>query len=738
MVKFCNFVVEKRKIILIVFLILAIAGAIMMNFVSINYDMSEYLPKDSASYKSMEVMYKEFGENGALSVMVSNVNLSNALKIKKEISQIKNIEEVLWLDTALLSAKNDIFPNMTDDEFISFVLNLLENPSVSLPPEISPIVDTFFKDNKALFQVTFVGSAYDKTTIAAIDEIKNLEHKINITGPSASPYEMQKSLNKELLIALITIAPLLLLLLFLATSSYFDPIVYICVIGISVLLNMGTNLFLGSVSYLTNSIAALLQVAVSMDYSIFLMHNYKEQRKNGFTPVESAKRALKKSLSPISASSMTTIAGFVALMFMRYTLGLDIGLVLAKGIVLSLITTFLFMPGFLVLTDKLIYKGEHKSIFSIFKFRKPKATLKPKTSNNENIIAKPLFKDKFSSALIKSRFILPVIFIALIIPSFIAQSNNTFLYGELASAGGEGSPILIDRTEVENTFGSQNNVVVLLNKTHMDKELSLSNKLSKLEKVSSVQSYSLITSLSGGIVPDFMEKQFISENYTRIILVIDTDEESDVAFAVVDNIRNTIDEVITDGYYLMGSSVSTQELKLINQADYTLATTLALIFIMIILIINTKSLVLPLLLALVIQSSIWINLAIPFLLGQPLVFLGYLIVSCFQMGCTIDYGILLSSNYTEFRKSFNKVEAAKKAFLASFGSIALSASILMLVGFVMGIVGSTPATSMIGLFLGTGTLVSFILMTFILPMLLVLFDKPISLTTLKLNKKYKK
>lgn len=789
MQKLCNFIVDKRKIFFVVFLVLSVVCAGLTTLVKVNYNLSDYLPDDSETKVAMEVLYDEFGDNGTLTVMASDLSLKESLEFKNQIAGVENVESVLWLDTALgeyLTQYKTIIgimwpqtKDMDEEQMLDFMLGLLDSDSESaedgepsIPAAIRPMmeqmVEPFYKDGKALFQVTFTGTAYDESTVAAIDRIKGLGVETNLGGASASSYAMQKALIKELLLAAAIIIPLLLLLLLLlfgATSSYFDPVIYLVVIGASVLLNMGTNFFLGSISYLTNSIAALIQVAVSMDYSIFLLHSYKQQRKSGLSPEDSAKTALRKSMSPVSASSLTTIAGFVALMFMRYQLGLDIGLVLTKGIVFSLLSAFLFMPALLVMCDKVMTRGEHRTLLAVLR-REPKPAagtpVQPGSAQTELLAGceseqddqlskdgetpqkpqdqdrkggetshKPRFSDRFAGGLLKLRYVLPVVFLVLMIPSYFLQSQNNFMYGELASAGGEGSMLVNDRIAIEETFGSQNNLVVLISREYEDQELSLTQKLSELDFVSSAQSYSLVADMANGTVPSYMDAQFRSENYTRIILVIDTEEESEEAFAAVETVRAAVAEELSGGYYLMGSTVSTQELKTVNQTDYTRSTTLAMIFIFLILLVSTRSLVLPLLLAVLIQGSIWINMAIPALANMTIVFLGYLFVSCFQMGCTIDYGILLSTNYTNYRQTLNKFDAAKAAFKSSIGAISLSASILTMVGFAVGLVGSIPATSNIGLLLGLGTIVSYLTMTFVLPLLLVLFDKPIRATTLR-------
>ncbi len=783
MKKFCNFIVEKGKWFLALFLVLIIVFGVLIFFCNINYDMTDYLPKDSETFEAMDTMFDEFGDGGSASIMISDINMKDVSAIRKEMSLVKGVRQVLWIDSALM----EYYPNIKDMEitfgettltigamfktpeaFADFILNNYESLiGTSLIPEdmmgmVDMMMGQFYKEGNALVQIFFEENAYSKVTVHAIDELKaiveNAGYEQALGGMAASAYAMETIMESELFKLVLILAPIIIGLLFMFTTSYFEPVAYIVVIGISVILNMGSNIMMSSVSYLTFSIAALIQVAVSMDYSIFIMHRYKEYRHLGYDKKSAAKEALYKSLTSVSASSLTTIAGFVALVFMRYTIGADIGLVLAKGVLMSLITAFLFMPGFLVLCDKPIMKGEHKPIWQAIsdcyvkskakRLRKRRAKELGYYENTDKIVRelkvekskkKEQKGGKTSRNLLRLRFVLPVLFIAVLAPAFFAQSGNHFMYGELASSGGDGSTLMIDRANIESVFGSQNSVVVLLNKKHEDKELEIANELMKVDKVLAAQCMSVIeNALNGMPIPQFMENQFIGKNdYRMIVLAVDTGEEDEAAFKAVDDIRAVMKTQLDDGYYLIGNTVVAEELKAINNKDYTITTSLALLFIFIILLITFKGLVLPLILALLIQGSIWIAMTIPYFANMPIVFLGYLIVSCFQMGCTIDYGILFSNNYLRNRETEDKFTSVKLAFKSSVGAISLSAAILMTVGYVVGIAGSIPATSNIGLLLGIGATVSYFVMTFLLPLFLVLFDKPIRKTTIRFKKKEK-
>lgn len=768
---------DKRKWFLAVFLIMTVIFGILIFKVNVNYNMTDYLPEDSATYEAMSVMFEEFGDGGSASIMIADIEMSDVSAIREKMSAVSGVKNVLWLDTALIEyypyikdyeidiggikkSVEYIYP--TAQQFSSAILNNFDDMRGLIPDDMMDMVDmmmsSFYKDGNALVQISFNENAYSKTTVHAIDELKKIVtdagYSENLGGMAASAYAMETIMESELLKLVLILAPIIIFLLLVATSSWFEPIIYLIVIGISIVINMGTNTMLGSVSYLTFSIAALIQVAVSMDYSIFIMHAYKKMRADNMMPVEASKAALAKSLSPVSASSFTTIAGFVALMFMRYKIGMDIGLVLTKGIVSSLITAFLFMPGLLVMTDKLIMKCEHITIVQLIKRNYGRRRSKknayvdcpecfdcgkyiPGTELSTELAERKgkTRTQKLGDNLLKLRYVVPLLFILALAPAYIAQSGNEFMYGELASSGGDGSVLMIDRQAIEDVFGSQNNIVVMLDRKYQSREAALTSKLNNVDNVSSAQSYSTVAAALGDMpVPTFMADQFLSEDYSLIVLTVDTGEEDREAFNTVDDIRSLMAGELDDGYYILGNSVSSEELKTINNKDYTITTSLALTFIFIILLLTFRGLVLPLILAVLIQGSIWFAMTVPAFANMQIVFLGYLIVSCFQMGCTIDYGILFSNNYLEARKTNDKFTACKSAFKSSVGAISLSALILMTVGYTVGMGGSIPSTSNIGLLLGMGATVSYIAMTYLLPLFLVLLDKPISATTLRFKK----
>lgn len=748
--KLARGIVKNKILIFILFGVLTAACAVMTFFVKVNYDSASYLPDDSEVKKGITVMYDEFGDNGNASVMVKGLSFEEALNIKRAINEIDGVQSVMWLDdtlskiTEILSQKLQNYGISQDKcaEYLLITIEFLPKPEpqseqfkteyaaflralVTLPSQFPGLGDmsdlsavtgqleTFYKDKNALFQVIFDETDYSEKTTAAIDGIKNLDVETYLIGNAATTYNSIKVISKQTTVCMIVVFVIVLAILFLTSSSFFEPVLYIAAIGVAVILNMGTNLFIGNISYMTKSVAAVLQLALTIDYSIFLLHRYKQEKERGLKPDEAMVNALKRSFSPISASSLTTISSFIAIMFMSYTLGFNLGIVLAKGVVFSLLTVFLLLPVLAVKTDRAIAKSEHRTFKMEFRHT--------------------------SKFIVKSRFILPVLFLALIIPAFFLQSNNTFVYGNRASFGSEGSAIYDDRIEIENTFGNQNQMVILLDNRHADKEAAISAELAALESVESVQSLSLIEqSGAADMMPESFALQFYRNgNYRRIIMNTLVPEEGEEAKKCVQDVEAVLARYVdSDAYYLLGETPSALDTEKTVDYDYDVITIISLALVGVILIINFKSALLPILLLFVIQGSVYINMAVPYLLNTPIVFIGYLIVSAILLGATIDYAILFTSNYLEARKVSDKFEAVKHALKTSSKAIITSAGILTIAGFTIGLISTMPTIVVFGEAVGRGGLSALILVLFFLPQLLMIFDKPIKYTTYKANKTF--
>jgi predicted RND superfamily exporter protein len=394
-------------------------------------------------------------------------------------------------------------------------------------------------------------------------------------------------------------------------------------------------------------------------------------------------------------------------MFMRYSIGFDMGLVLTKGILLSLITVFALMPSLLILLNKVIEKTSHKMI-------------------------KLSFKGLFN-LLKKSRFILPPLLLILIAAAAWAQYQNDFIYGDSASMGGKGSRLYDDRIVIEQSFGVQNQHMLLVPVSEFEKDAAASQALAENKYVERINSYTtaknMAESFGEELLPQ-MEAQFKGDDYFRIILYLNVDDEGEDSFDAVKQLRQTAAAHFGE-YYLLGPSASVFDIKEVTDFDYTVIMAISIALVLLILVFSFKSVVLPVLLIFVIQGSIWINFAYPYVFSQPIIFIGCVMVSSIQLGSTIDYGIILGNGYLNHRKTMGKFDAALESLQENKHAIITSATIMSAAGFALSIASSMPGVSMMGVLVGRGALSSGLLVLTLLPQLFMLFDKAIGATTIK-------
>lgn len=747
MEKIIRFIVEKKLLICIIFCVLIAASAACIPFVRVNYDDTSYLPKNSETKQALEYLYDQYGSGGNASIMFDDVDIEGALEYKERLEKIDGIKKVLWLDDVLAGFLDDVVAQMNEEgtaitkaEAIEYLLGTigvikLDNRGVNYPRfigvlltkfmegglsmglmgEFKPQLEGFYRQDAAFMQIFFTEGDYADATYKAINEIRKMGVSLYMTGNAAVNYNSRKMVSNETMISTIIASSVVLIILFLMTKSYWEPVIYLMTIGSAVIINMGTNIFMGGISYMTQGVASVLQLALTMDYSIFLLNRYRREKKSGLDNNEAMISAIKHSLSPISASSLTTIASFVALMFMSYRLGLDIGLVLTKGVVISMLSVFMFMPALILYTDKLITKSAHKSFRFTFK--------------------------KLSAGLVKSRYVLPFIIIAIMVPCAYFQSQNLFVYGNEATMGSEGSLIAADREAVEGIFGTQNQMLIILPDGANAKEYDISMKLLELEYmgISSVQSLSLVREAGlEDVLPPVLKNQFIGKSSTRIILSLSIPSEGEQTEKLVDTIRGILDEELKDTevsggdkYYLVGEASATMEIKSLVERDYDIITYVSLALVGLVILVSFKSAIIPVILLLVIQGSVYINMTIPYLTKEPIIFVGYLLVSSILLGATIDYAILFTDNYMSNRQTMNKFDSARFAMSQSARALITSAGILTFSGLTLWVISGMPASSLFGAAIFRGGLLAFICVMILLPQLLMLLDTPIRYSTWK-------
>lgn len=680
MESFIRIILKYRKTVVLFFLVFTLVSALLQFAVPVNYNILDFLPQDALSTRAMKVMEAEFDEPiPNARVMLQNVSIQEVISYKARLEQIEGVSDSLWLDDVL-------------DYRI---------PLESADPEI---VENYYKDNSALIHLTIdEGKELNATT--QILELIGQEN--SLSGVAVERASAQKMAGSEVTNAMLILIPVIVFILLISTKSWFEPILLLSSLAVAVVINMGTNIFFGEISFITRAVSSILQLAVSFDYAIFLLHSFDYYRSRTDNIMSAMEQAIKKSFSAIAASAATTLFGFVALAFMEFEIGADLGLNLVKGVLISFATIMLFLPALTLISYKLTDKTKHKKLLPDF--------------------------EKLGGLVYRLRIPAVLIIILIVAPSFLAQRNNVFIYGSGTVA--EHARIGRDTMAINEKFGESTALVLLVPRENGAREMLLSNELGAMENVTQVVSYSTMvgTSIPKAFLDDNVLSRFVSENYSRLVVYTDTESEGQEAFALVDEIKSVATQYFGDDLYISGHTAALRDLKAVVTRDNFVVSVLAISAIFIVLLLTFKSISLPLILVVTIQSAIWINLAVPYFVDVPLIYIGFLVISTVQLGATVDYAILLTTHYTANRKLYNKKEALYLALKDSFGSILVSGSILALSGFTLWFTSTNPIVSEMGMLLGRGTLLSMFMVVFFLPASLTLFDKFIYKTTLQSN-----
>lgn len=680
MISIAEKVIKHKKAVVIAFVLFTLISTVAQFFVSVNYNMVDYLPEDAQSTRAMEIMEKEFtAEVPDTRVMVRDISLQEALSIKEELSAIDGVGDVIWLDD-VVDLKTPL--EMADKK----------------------TVENYYKDGNALFSISVRSGDEVPITDAIYDLIGE---NGAIAGEAINTASSQKMAGTESMYAGILLVPIIIFILVISTTSWVEPLFFLTAIGVSVLINLGTNIFIGEVSFVTQSVAPILQLAVSLDYAVFLLHSFSDYRKQTNNPEEAMRLAMKKSFPAITASAATTFFGFIALTFMKFEIGSDLGINLVKGIVLSFISVMVFLPALTLLFYKWMDKTEHRSFI-------------PSFTGIGNFVVK-----------LKMPSLLLVL--AIIVPSFLAQSNTAFTYGlgeqpETTRAGS-------DFIEIKEAFGETTPIVLLVPKGDTAKETALVQELEDLDYVTSVISY---VNMVGSVIPpeyldDSITNEFYSKNYSRIIINTNQATEGNIPFSIVQKVNGTADKYYGDKALSLGESVTLYDIKNVVNKDNLVVNVLTVVTIAIVLLATFKSISIPLVLLITIQSAVWINLSIPYFTSSSLVFVGYLIISTVQLAATVDYAILLTEAYQHNRQAMSAKKAIVETLDEKTFSISISAAILSSVGFILWLTSSNPIVGSIGLLLGRGALLAFVMVVFLLPAMLLVFDKFIKKTTYQAN-----
>lgn len=746
--KLASFIVDKRKAILVLFVFALIYSLLSISKVKVNQDLTKYLPEESETRIGLITMEEEFVTYGMASIMLTNVTYEQAEDIADLLLDVEGVSSVTF--------------DRTDSAYKG--TNVLFSVSVDGIDGAAENIETMNRVKEALADYDY----YISTTI----------------GQSEAQLEQ---INKDISQILVLAVVIIVLVLLISSNSYMAVPVLMMTFGVAALLNMGTNHLMGEISSVTNSIAVVLQLALAIDYAIILLDRFMEEREH-YESQHALKVALSKAIPEISSSSLTTVSGMLAMTFMQFRIGYDMGIVLIKSILLSLISVFLFMPGILMIFEKAIEKTQHKSLV-------------PNIS----------FVGKFAE---KTKLIIPPIFIVLTVVAFFISSNCQYVYDMNNVESAKKSVSTIAAEKIESVFGKSNQLVVMVPSGDYEKEAAVLKEVESLDYVSSAlglanqeimdgitltekltpREFAEMTDLDVEIVQllytgyayndeqygpmmmgiddyeiplidmvvylfemldegnvsldeDMQEEldglkdmlfaakdQLMGENYSRFILNIEKDAEGEETYAALEEIRQIAEKYYgEDTVILAGTSTSCKDLADSFAVDNVIITVLTALFVMLILFVTFQSAGLPVMLVLAIQGSVWMSFSIPALEGQGIYFIAYLICSAIQMGATIDYAIVTTSRYMELKAKMSPKEAIGIAVNQAFPTIFTSGTIMSSTGFIIGFISSDATTAAMGVALGRGTLISICVVLLVLPQILLLGDKIIEKTALTIN-----
>lgn len=676
--KMAHFIVQRGRIIEKFFIAMTILCAVCYPFVGVNYDLSKYLPDFAPTKQALDVMEQEFGYPGMARIMVKDVTLPEARTIRQRISRVDGVDLVVGPDLAANVYSTD-----------AFIKNSL--------------TDRFYKDGNAVYQIIFEDGDSDASTHKAINEIYGIVGKDRgcFAGSAVSSKERQESITREIAMAIGMAVVIIWLILTLTTTSWFEPFLFILVMAVAIVLNMGSNIMFGRISFFTFSTAAILQLAVSMDYSIFLLHTYTAIKQSGVDSRPAMEAAIEKSCSSILASGATTIVGFLVIALMKFTIGRDVGFVLTKGIVCSLVTVLFLMPTLILRFDKKIEKTAHRSFLP------------------------PL--DGLGKLMYRIR--IPVLAAAAFcaVPCYFGQSMNYFYYGDDALGSGPGTRVYEDSRAIEDVFGKSNMIIAMVPNGNVIKERRLTEELEDQEFID--YALSMAGTLPQGIpesfLPETVTKQLRTGSYARILISMENREESSYSFQCSEKLTEIVKKYYPEDSYVIGMTPTTMDIRDILTDDYNRVSIISLAGVALVVMLTFHSVMVPVLVIIPIEVAIYLNMTIPYIIGDSMVYIGYIIVSCLQLGATIDYSILMTNNYMEFRETMGSRDAAVTAIAKSAISILTSGGILTVVGYLLYFTSSIQAISQVGRLVGRGALLSMILVLSLLPALLAAFDKPI-------------
>ena len=686
--KFGKAVVKARVPIVIVSLLLAALSVFGMLGTRINYDMLTYLPKDMETSVGQQVLLDDFGKGAFSFVLVEDMPDKDVSALKEKLAQVDHVESVIWYD--------------------SFA-------DISVPKELLPdeLYNAFNSGDTTMLAVFFDTSTSADETMEAISDIRSIAGKqCFISGMSALVTDLKELCEKEepiyVAIAVVLACAAMMLLL----DGWLVPFVFLACIGISILINLGTNYFMGEISYITKALSAVLQLAVTMDYSIFLWHSYNEQRETHDDPKEAMAVAIHETLTSVVGSSVTTVAGFIALCFMSFTLGSDLGIVMAKGVVFGVIGCVTTLPALILLLNKPLQRTRHKSLI-------------PRM-------------DRLSGFICKRFWVFLILFALLVTPAYYGYSKtNDEVYYDMGQCLPEDLPFVKANEKLSEDFNVSSTLMLLVDADTPAKQVK--EMAGEMEKVDGVAYVLGLDSLLGDrvpeeMIPDSVKNTLQSDNWKLLLVNSEYHAASDAVNRQIDTLNGILKRYDPDGM-LIGEAPCMKDMIETTDHDFDVVNAVSIVAIFLIILLVEKSLTLPFILIAVIELAIFINLGLPHYLGQSLPFIAPICISTIQLGATVDYAILMTTRYkSERKKGADKRTSVNTALTASIPSILVSGLGLFAATFGVAVYSDIDIISSMCMLMARGAIVSMLCVIFFLPALLLLCDRIVCATTLDLRK----
>lgn len=675
MYKFGKAVVKGRFIILILSFVLLVPSLIGMLGTRINYDILSYLPKDLDTMKGQDIMLDEFGKGGFAFVMIDGMQDKDVKKLEAKLAKVDHVCDVIWYDSIA---------------------------DINLPKEVLPkkLYDFFNSENATLMAVFFDDTSASDASMKALEEVKDIAGKqCFVAGMTAAIDDIKDLTINETTGYVIIAVCLTSLVLALTMDSFLIPVFFMLSVGMAVLYNLGSNIFLGEISFITQALTAVLQLGVTIDYSIFLWHSYKEQQKlNPNDNKEAMAVAISKTISSVVGSSVTTVAGFLALCFMSYKLGLDMGIVMAKGVVIGVIACVTILPSMILIFDKALTKTMHRDLIPSL--------------------------DKLSKFIIKHRAVCITAFLVILIPALYGYTH-TNVYYDLTATLPKDLDSIVANTKLEEEFHMSTTHILMCDAELNSK--SMNNMLKEMNKVDGVKFSLGLSSLIGPnipreVIPDKLTQVLKSENWQMVLIGSEYKTASDEVNEQISKLQDIVEKYDKKAM-LIGEAPCTKDLINITDRDFKVVSAVSILAIFLIIFFVLQSFSLPIILVSVIEFAIFVNMGLTSYLHTTIPFIASIVIGTIQLGATVDYAILMSTRYKSERNSgLGKTEAVTIALSTSIKSIIVSALGFFAATFGVGVFSRVDMISQLCSLLSRGAIISMITVIFMLPSMLMLFD----------------